>query len=55
MTISEWFATHEWHKENSRREDFEAIWMSLRMEFVSEQLIASVLDRTIEAMRDEYT
>ena len=55
MTFREWFASHEWHKENSRREDFAVAWDIMALSGMTPDKIASVLDRTIEAMRDEAT
>lgn len=50
-----WFKRFDWWKENSRREDLEPVWNSLReMYELPPKEIAGVLERVIFAIADEY-
>lgn len=54
MTFDEWFAGHEWWKENSRRVMFSAEWELLEERGVPGEKIAGVFDNIVAGMRDEY-
>ena len=54
MTFNEWFSTHEWWKENSRRDDFGEAWDALALSGVGSEKIAAAFDRMVSGMRDEY-
>ncbi len=54
MTFDEWFSQHEWWKKNSRREDLEPVWDTMHQRGIQGLEIASLIEKVIDAMRDEY-
>ncbi len=49
--FDKWFGYRDWGKENSRREDFEEVWLLLLP--LSFQMREKVMDIMVNAMSDE--